>query len=63
MIGHAVHNDFSVMKIHFPQCHIRDTSKFKPLAAIAKLEAGQGLSLKNLSLNLLGKSLLRPYIL
>ena len=55
VIGHAVHNDFQVLRIPHSRLHIRDTSfcqllrkKFDPAAVDQKL------SLKRLALQLLG---------
>ena len=55
VIGHAVHNDFQVLRIPHSRLHIRDTSfcqllrkKFDPTAVDQKI------SLKRLALQLLG---------
>ena len=55
VVGHAVHNDFRVLGIHHPACHIRDTAKYQPLRTQVGLPLKSGVSLKKLSLHLLGR--------
>lgn len=53
VIGHAVFNDFCVIRKHPPGHMVRDTAKCKLLVEMAGLE-GQGNSLKKLAFSLLG---------
>lgn len=58
VVGHALYNDFNVMKISHPGKLRRDTSMFKPLRALANLPERVNPSLKNLSLGILGMLML-----
>mmetsp|Transcript_9208 Transcript_9208/g.18364 ORF Transcript_9208/g.18364 Transcript_9208/m.18364 type:complete len:337 (-) Transcript_9208:322-1332(-) len=62
LIGHAIINDLKVLNLPHPSTLLRDTSLYKPLrkeleAVCPKYNASQPPSLKNLSLNLLGKKI------
>lgn len=55
IVGHALFNDFKVMKIQYTGKHVRDTASYKPLRALANLSENTAPKLKNLSQILLGK--------
>ncbi|XP_063781845.1 apoptosis-enhancing nuclease [Pseudophryne corroboree] len=57
VIGHAVHNDFKVLKYFHPTEQTRDTSKLAVLNQIAGLPARQNASLKCLAWHILHKKI------
>ncbi|XP_071138125.1 uncharacterized protein [Mytilus edulis] len=57
IVGHALFNDFKVMKIQYTGKHVRDTASYKPLRALANLSENTAPKLKNLSQILLGRTI------
>lgn len=57
VVGHAVQNDFNVLKLNHPRDRIRDTSTYKPLRRMAGLPMKCLPSLKKLTKNLLGEDI------
>lgn len=57
IVGHALFNDFKVMKIQYTGKHVRDTASYKPLRALANLSENCAPKLKNLSQILLGRTI------
>ena len=55
VVGHALHNDFSALKIRHPSHLTRDTAKYAPLRAA--IGATDQISLKQLALKLLNKKI------
>ncbi|XP_075063862.1 apoptosis-enhancing nuclease-like [Mixophyes fleayi] len=55
VIGHAVHNDFKVLKYFHPSEQTRDTSKMGILNQIAGIATNRSASLKSLALQILHK--------
>ncbi len=55
MVGHAIHNDFKVLRLTYPSRFVRDTAKWKPLRAMCPgLATHRMPRLKELAHHLLG---------
>lgn len=54
VIGHAIHNDFKVLKLTYPSRYIRDTAKYKPLRQMAGGIVHKVPKLRDLTHHLLG---------
>lgn len=57
VVGHALHNDFKVIKIQHSGKLVRDTASYKPLRALANLSERTPASLRTLTRILLGRSI------
>lgn len=57
IVGHDLVHDFAVIGLQHPRTSVRDTAKFVPLRGLAGLEHTLSPSLKNLTANLLGRSI------
>jgi RNA exonuclease 4 len=54
VVGHAIHNDFKVLKLTYPSRYIRDTAKYKPLRQMANGVVHKVPKLRDLTHHLLG---------
>lgn len=55
VVGHAVHNDFRVLRLVYPKDSVVDTAAIKTLKELANWDTKQSVSLKRLALSLLGE--------